>query len=82
LTFNIEARINKAYESLHELGIVHGDVHPDHILVLEDGSIRIIDFDCAFIVPVGYDKLIDFEEEEINNLLRELKGHKHSEIGD
>lgn len=33
-----------AYAELHELGVIHGDVHPGNILVSPSGGIRIIDF--------------------------------------
>ena len=50
-----------AYKTLHELGILHGDIRGENILVLRDGSVRIIDFDNASILP----------EEDINLTLRE-----------
>lgn len=35
------------YESLHEAGIVHGDVHARHILQDANGRLRVIDFEGA-----------------------------------
>jgi eukaryotic-like serine/threonine-protein kinase len=32
------------YARLHELGVVHGDVHPRNVLVGGDGRVRLIDF--------------------------------------
>jgi eukaryotic-like serine/threonine-protein kinase len=42
-------RVLKAYELLHRKGIVHGDIHPQNILVSEDGSVKLIDFGLASI---------------------------------
>jgi eukaryotic-like serine/threonine-protein kinase len=39
------------YARLHERGILHGDVHPGNVMVLRDGSIRLLDF--GFASPVG-----------------------------
>lgn len=36
-----------AYARLHELGVVHGDVHPGNVLVAPDGSVRLVDFGLA-----------------------------------
>lgn len=34
-------------DRMHRLGVVHRDLHPDNIVVLNDGSVRLIDFECA-----------------------------------
>ncbi len=36
-----------AYTCLHLCGIVHADIHPNNVLVADDGSIKIIDFGLA-----------------------------------
>lgn len=43
-----------AYGDLHELGIVHGDVHPRNILIEPPGRVRIIDFGLAFRLSSNY----------------------------
>lgn len=34
----------RAYATLHAHGIVHGDVHPNNVLVTEEGAVRLVDF--------------------------------------
>ena len=36
--------IADAYAALHELGVLHGDVHPRNIFIADDGTVRLIDF--------------------------------------
>jgi serine/threonine protein kinase len=36
-----------AYRALHACGVLHGDVHPRNVLVLGDGSVRLVDFGGA-----------------------------------
>lgn len=40
----LSAELAGAYAVLHRRGCVHGDVHPRNVLVLEDDTVRIIDF--------------------------------------
>ena len=40
-------RITQAYAELHTRGIVHGQVHPRHVLADGDGSVRLLDFSLA-----------------------------------
>jgi eukaryotic-like serine/threonine-protein kinase len=38
------ANVIDAYAALHDAGIIHADVHPNNILVADDGTVRIIDY--------------------------------------
>jgi RIO-like serine/threonine protein kinase len=77
LTPDVEARISEAFKSLHDLGVVHGDIHPRHVLVLRDGSIRVLDFDHSFVVSSIDCGGVEFEDEEIENMFNGLKGYKY-----
>ncbi len=37
----------KALEKIHETGMIHRDISPDNIMMLEDGAVRLIDFGNA-----------------------------------
>lgn len=41
------ARVARAYAALHAGGVVHGQVHPRHVLVDGDGAVALIDFSVA-----------------------------------
>ena len=70
---DIERKVLAAYRSLHDWGVMHGDIRRENVLVLEDESVRIIDFDNASILPEDDLKLILCEDEEIMSILKQLK---------
>ena len=43
----IASRISDAIQYLHENNVIHRDLKPDNIMILDDGSIRIMDFGIA-----------------------------------
>ncbi|MEX5302635.1 protein kinase domain-containing protein [Kocuria sabuli] len=49
---HVAANIARAFASVHQLGLVIGDVNPGSVLVLSDGTVRLIDVD-SFQVPVS-----------------------------
>lgn len=52
-SLDIARSVCDAYEELHSLGVIHGDVHPRNVLVLRDGSVRLIDFGFASGIAEG-----------------------------
>ncbi|MEV0238121.1 class III lanthionine synthetase LanKC [Nonomuraea sp. NPDC050786] len=46
-------KVEKAVESLHERGVVFGDLHPDNILLTADGRVALIDYEVATLVEDG-----------------------------
>lgn len=48
---HVSANVARAFAAVHKLGLVIGDVNPSSILVLPDGTVRLIDVD-SFQVPV------------------------------
>lgn len=47
----VSANVARAFAAVHQLGLVIGDVNPGSIMVLPDGTVRLIDVD-SFQVPV------------------------------
>ncbi len=41
--------IAAAYTAIHELGVLHGDVHPGNLLIGRDGDVKLLDFGLALV---------------------------------
>ena len=63
--------ILSAFGAIHDLGMIHGDIRKQNILVLEDESVRLIDFENS---STASDEMIRVEQGEIACLLDELQG--------
>jgi RIO-like serine/threonine protein kinase len=73
LTDNVERNLFAAYRALHKRQVLHGDIRKENILVSEDESVYIIDFDNASIMSEDDVGLILREDEEIMSMLKKLK---------
>lgn len=45
--------VARIVEGLHQHGIVHGDLKVANVLVADEGSLRLCDFGCSFLVSKG-----------------------------
>ncbi len=48
---NVIQQVADALDDAHGLGLAHGDVRPSHLLLADDGSIRLVDFGLAMLTP-------------------------------
>jgi RIO-like serine/threonine protein kinase len=88
----VEVEIMKAFDAIHELGVIHNDVREQNILVTDDGeSVFIIDFDHSVTIseltepqgnciPTTSERSIALERREIKILLHRLKNPEKSDI--
>ena len=53
-------RVAGALRRLHRRGVAHGDLRPDNVLMAEDGSVELIDFDRGSLASRRRASLIDF----------------------
>ncbi|MGH3788397.1 MAG: class III lanthionine synthetase LanKC [Pseudonocardiaceae bacterium] len=49
----IQAKLERAVDSLHERGVVMGDLHPFNVLLRPDGRVALIDFETAAGIEEG-----------------------------
>jgi serine/threonine protein kinase len=56
---SIGHKIGRGLTALHRAGVIHRDINPRNVMVLEDGGIKIIDFGVSRLP-----NLDDFQEEE------------------
>jgi eukaryotic-like serine/threonine-protein kinase len=50
----LAGRLIETYASLHEAGVLHGDVHPGNVIVSDEGRVSLVDF--------GFGRLINRDE--------------------
>lgn len=60
-TPKIKENIVAAFKDIHDLGVLHGDIREDNIIILKDESVRIIDFEFSANVGVTKEHI---EEED------------------
>lgn len=71
ITETVVRNVAKAYDEIHKLGVLHGDVRKENILVRQDESVVIIDFDRTEINNVS-NELIQMEDADVEALLFSL----------
>ena len=63
----------EAFEAIHSLNVVHGDVRPENILVAEDNSVWIVDFEFAQILEGNSEERKSVEMDAVREMLRNLE---------
>ena len=66
----VEDKIKKAYTELHRRKVLHGDVRASNILVSNNKSVYVIDFEAA---RTGSETLLESEMSEVERLLEKVK---------
>jgi len=61
----------EAVQRLHSLGIYHGDLHRDNILILPTGEIKFIDFDTNIITGDNLDQRIAVDKDVLKIKMEE-----------
>ena len=63
-----------AFSAIHALGIIHGDIRAENILVSKDNSAWIIDFEFAeFVTAEDMDSSITAENEALEDLFARIR---------
>jgi serine/threonine protein kinase len=73
----VEKEVLAAFDAIHALNVVHGDVRPENILVTEDeNKVWIIDFEDGQIIDDGDDEReskVSDEMEAVCEMLQDIK---------
>jgi len=77
LSDKVANKVEKAFAEIHKLEVIHGDVRAANILVAEDESIWILDFESAQVVSGSEGQIfIDGEASEVKILLDKIRRHE------
>jgi serine/threonine protein kinase len=49
----LAGKLRDAFENMHKLGLSHGDLQHDNIIITGDGAPRFIDYDCFYSPSMG-----------------------------
>jgi RIO-like serine/threonine protein kinase len=50
VTDKVKSNVYEAIDAIHRLGVIHGDIRRENVLVLEDESVRFIDFENSAVL--------------------------------
>ena len=82
----IFTQILHAVDSIHRHGIVHGDLVPDNLFLLQDGTVKVLDFGSARIDAYAdggndepeLDNMLYFAPERLHSGVRDMSGDLYS----
>jgi len=66
-------KVQQAFAEIHKLDVIHGDVRAANILVAEDESIWILDFEYAQVVFGSRGQVFTDEASEVRMLLDRIQ---------
>lgn len=70
----VEANVRAAFAAIHKHNVIHGDIRRQNVLLLEDESVRIVDFETSYIAHGDVDERVREEDKEVACLIQTLKG--------
>lgn len=69
----VSKNVKDAFAQIHALGVIHGDVRRQNIMVREDKSVVIIDFESGVYHENLSDVMIKEENDEIERVFKEVR---------
>jgi len=73
LSEKVANKVQQAFAEIHKLDVIHGDVRAANILVAEDESIWILDFEYAQVVFGSRGQVFTDEASEVRMLLDRIQ---------
>lgn len=65
----ITLQIAAALDAAHGVGVIHRDIKPENIIVLNDGTVKVLDFGLAKIAPVRNAETLETSLETVPGLI-------------
>ena len=69
--------VKRAFQLIHEIGVIHGDVRRENILLREDDSVVIVDFESGEFEELS-EEIVRMEDEVVEKLLSDLEKENDS----
>jgi serine/threonine protein kinase len=70
----VEKDVVVAFDAIHALNVVHGDIRPENVLVAEENSeVWIVDFEFARIIDDKEDPEFSTETRAVKDMLGNMK---------
>jgi RIO-like serine/threonine protein kinase len=81
LTEKGEKKIVNVFDAIHSLGVMHGDIRKQNILVGDNDSVWIIDFEMGYHIPPEWNEeqrkeMIASERTNLEYLLSDIRANK------
>jgi serine/threonine protein kinase len=73
----VEDKVRKAFQELHRLKVLHGDIRASNILVSSNESVYIIDFESA---RCDAELSLDDEMREVEKLFGKIRKEREQEL--
>ena len=69
----VSKNVKAAFAGIHSLGVIHGDIRKQNIMVKQDKSVVIIDFENSVHYEGLKAEMIKEENDEIDRVLRQVR---------
>ena len=67
----VRKNVIAAFQSIHKLGVVQGDVRRENVLVGDDNAVMIVDFEASEFEEF-LEAVVIMEDESVEKMLRDL----------
>jgi RIO-like serine/threonine protein kinase len=72
----VEKNVKEAFDAIHKVGVLHGDIRRQNVMIREDRSVVIIDFEHSIYSDDLSTDRIREENDEIEFMLMEARDEK------
>ncbi len=74
----IREKFKKIVDEMEELEIAHGDLHPKNIIINENDDIKLVDYDCVYVMDFKGDNMPELGDPDCQHPNRKEFKYDHS----